>query len=389
MQWLEGLFWLSICGVVYTYFGYGAITMLLAPMLTRRHWILPIMPSVTLLIAAYDEEAVIEAKLRNALSLDYPRSKLDILVVTDGSSDATYAIARRFAPQGVRVEHQDERRGKLHAIQRVLPLAAGDIIVCTDANALLNPESLRMMMRHFGDPDVGCVAGEKRIQAGEKDVSAGEGLYWRYESFLKRLDSRMGAVMGAAGELLAFRRACYETLPPDTILEDFVLSMRLIQHGFRVVYEPEAYAIEAASGSIRDEFKRKARIVAGGWQAAFRLRGLLLPTRPLVTFQFVSHRLLRWMVVPFLLPVLFGVNAVLAWQGLGLYRVLFWLQGAFYLAAAYGALAQLGARRSRWYYLPFYFVFANVAALAGAWRFWTGRQAVTWEKARRYSTPET
>ncbi|HEY9898957.1 MAG TPA: glycosyltransferase family 2 protein [Pantanalinema sp.] len=389
MQWLEGLFWLSVGGGLYAYLGYGAIAMLLAPLLARRHWILPIMPTVTLLIAAYDEEAVIEAKLRNCLSLDYPRSKLDILVVTDGSTDATHAIARRFASLGVRVEHEDERRGKLHAIQRVLPLAQGEIVVCTDANALLNPESLRLMMRHFGDPEVGCVAGEKRILAGEHDVSAGEGLYWRYESFLKRLDSRMGAVMGAAGELLAFRRACYEPLPPDTILEDFVLSMRLLQQGFRVVYEPDAYAIEAASGSISDEFKRKARIVAGGWQAAFLLRGLLWPSRPLLTIQYVSHRLLRWILVPFLLPVAFGANVVLAWQGPGPYRMLFWLQGGFYLLAAYGALAQRGSRRARWHYLPFYFVFVNVAALAGAWRFWTGRQAVTWEKARRYSTPET
>ncbi|MBO9540902.1 glycosyltransferase family 2 protein [bacterium] len=389
MQWLEGLFWSSVGVVFYAYLGYGAIVMLLSPLLARRHWILPIMPSVTLLIAAYDEEAVIEAKLRNCLALDYPRSKLDILVVTDGSSDGTYAIARRFAPQGVRVEHQDERRGKLHALQRVLPLAEGEIIVCTDANTLLNSESLRMMMRHFGDPEVGCVAGEKRIQPGDQDVSAGEGLYWRYESFLKRLDSRMGAVMGAAGELLAFRRACYEPLPPDTILEDFVLSMRLLQQGFRVVYEPAAYARETASRSIADEFKRKARIVAGGWQAVFRLRGLLWPSRPLVTFQYVSHRLLRWLVVPFLLPLLLGLNGFLAYQGGALYRTLLALQGGFYLAAAYGWLVQRGGQRARWYYLPFYFVFMNVAALAGAWRFWTRRQAVTWEKVRRYSTPET
>lgn len=388
MQWLEGLFWLSVGVVLYAYLGYGAIAMLLSPILARRHWILPVMPTVTLLIAAYDEEGVIEAKLRNCLTLDYPRSKLDILVVTDGSTDGTYAIARRFAPQGVRVEHQDERRGKLHALQRVLPLAEGEIVVCTDANALLNPESLRLMMRHFGDPEVACVAGEKRIRPSDKDVSVGEGLYWRYESFLKRLDSRMGAVMGAAGELLAFRRACYEPLPPDTILEDFVLSMRLVQQGFRVVYEPEAYAIEAASRSISDEFKRKARIVAGGWQAAFRLRGLLWPSRRLVTFQYVSHRLLRWLLVPLLLPVVFGANAALAYHGPGPYRVLFWAQGGFYVAAAYGALVQRGGRRARWYYLPFYFVFMNVAALAGAWRFWTRRQAVTWEKARRHPTPE-
>lgn len=388
MHWLEGLFWVSAGVVLYAYLGYGLIAMLLAPICARRHWILPVMPTVTLLVAAFDEADVIEAKLRNCLTLDYPRSKLDVLVVTDGSTDETYAIARRFAPQGVRVEHQAERRGKLHAIQRVLPLAEGEIVVSTDANALLNPESLRMMMRHFGDPEVGCVAGEKRILTGEKDVSAGEGLYWRYESFLKRLDSRMGAVMGAAGELLAFRRACYEALPPDTILEDFVLSMRLVQQGFRVVYEPEAYALEAASLSIGDEFKRKARIVAGGWQAAFRLKGLLWPSRPLVTFQYVSHRLLRWLFVPLLLPLVLVSNAVLASHGPGLYRGLLWAQGAFYLAACYGALVQRGGRRARWYYLPFYFVFMNVAALAGAWRFWTGGQAVTWEKARRYPSAE-
>ncbi|HEY9856818.1 MAG TPA: glycosyltransferase family 2 protein, partial [Stenomitos sp.] len=352
----------------------------------RPHRMQPITPKVTLLIAAYNEEDVIEAKLENCLALEYPRDRLEIVVVADGSTDRTPELAHRYRTCGVRVEYRPERRGKIHAINRVMPLVQGDIVVSSDANSLLNPECLRHLVRHFADPQVACVAGEKRIMRRAGDVSAGEGLYWRYESYLKRCDSELSSVMGAAGELIALRRSVYEPVEEDTIIEDFVLSMRLVDQGLRVIYEPEAYSVEAASPSIGEEFKRKTRIVAGGWQAVVRLGHLLYPRRPLITFQYVSHRVLRWVLVPFLLILAMLTNALLALEGPALYRVLWLGQVLFYALAAYGWNRQAHGGRHPMYYVPFYFAFLNYAALVGGLRFMRGSQPVTWEKVRR-ATP--
>lgn len=386
MHWLEAAFWTSVAIAAYTYVGYALVISLLAKTARRPHKIQPITPKVTLLVAAYNEEDVIEAKLDNCLALDYPRDRLEIIVVADGSTDRTPELAARYRSSGVRVEYRPERRGKIHALNRVMPLIEGDIIVSSDANSMLNRESLRKLVRHFADPQVACVAGEKRIMRRAQDVSAGEGLYWRYESYLKRCDSDLSSVMGAAGELIALRRECYEPVEEDTIIEDFVVSMRLVHQGHRVIYEPEAYSMEEASPSITEEFKRKTRIVAGGWQAVVRLGQLLYPSRPLITFQYVSHRVLRWVLVPYLLLVAFASNALLALSGDPVYRALWLLQVLFYGLAAYGWSRQAKGGRNPVYYVPFYFVFLNYAALVGCVRFVRGRQPVTWEKVRR-ATP--
>ena len=381
---METVFWVAVGVVGYAYLGYGLLAALLAwgrravqhPPRDPEDW-----PRVSLVVAAYNEEEVILAKIANSLAQDYPHERLEIVIVADGSTDGTAALARSVA--GVRVLDAAERRGKIHALNRVMPTLESEVVVFSDANAMLNPEALRRMVRHFGDPEVGGVAGEKRIRAQAGDVSAGEGAYWRYESALKRWDSRISSVMGAAGELVALRRSAFVPLPNDTLLEDFVMSMGLVARGMRVVYEPEAYATEEASASIGEEFKRKARIVAGGWQAVFRLWPLLIPRRPLIWLQYVSHRVLRWVLVPGLLPLILLANAVLAWEQGGLYAWLLQAQLLLYGAAFAGWRLQARGKRTAWLYLPFYFVFLNAAALVGAYRYWTGSQHVTWEKARR------
>lgn len=383
---MEAVFWMSVMGVGYAYVGYGLVAALLGWGMRRREpaelpadrktW-----PTVALVVAAYNEEEVILAKIANSKALDYPSEKLEIVVVTDGSSDRTPELASGVS--GVRVMHASERRGKVHAMNRVMPTVTQDVVVFSDANAMLNPEALRRLLRHFSDPQVAAVAGEKRIRPQAGDVSAGEGVYWRYESALKRWDSRISSVMGAAGELLAIRREAYQPLENDTLLDDFVLSMRLVAAGKRVVYEPGAYAIEEASATIGEEFKRKVRIVAGGWQAVFRLWPLLIPRRPVIWFQYVSHRVLRWVLTPALLPLIALLNLVLAWERGGVYLTLLQLQALFYGAAFLGWKLQARGMQPGVLYVPFYFVFLNAAALVGAYRFWTGRQSVTWEKARR------
>ncbi|HEY9723689.1 MAG TPA: glycosyltransferase family 2 protein [Oscillatoriaceae cyanobacterium] len=381
MQAFEIALWLAIGVVLYAYFGYGLVIAVVSRLCARPVAHSDALPHVTLLIAAYDEESVIGAKIENSLALDYPRDRLEILVVADGSRDGTCAVVERYAAQGVRLEYQSERRGKIHAVNRCVPLARGEVVVSSDANSMFARDSLRKLVRNFADPKVALVAGEKRIARDDGTVSDGEGLYWRYESWLKRLDSSVSSVMGAAGEIFAIRKACFAPPAPDSIIEDFVLSMGLVADGWRVVYEPEAISLEEASPNAREEFKRKVRICAGGWQAVIRLWPLLTPRYGLIAFQYVSHRVLRWVVVPFLLPLILLLNVALASQAP--YGVLLAGQLLFYVLSALGFALERHGRKWKPAYLPFYFCFLNVAAILGAWRYWTRTQSVTWEKVRR------
>jgi cellulose synthase/poly-beta-1,6-N-acetylglucosamine synthase-like glycosyltransferase len=375
------VFWAALIGIAYPYLGYAAVIWLIAKFRQDPYLMSDRLPTVTVLVAAYNEEDVIARKILNSLALDYPKEKLEILVVTDGCTDETDAVIRGFEESGVRLLSRSQRQGKVNALNAAIPLASGEIVVCSDANAFFNPQNLKLLVRHFGDPRVALVAGEKRIHDDGKAVSAGEGLYWRYESFLKRLDSSVSTALGATGEIFAIRRERFEPLPPDSVIEDFVLSMRYVLQGQRVVYEPAAVSWEDASPSFAEEFKRKVRIIAGGWQSVVWLRALLSPRYGLIAFQYISHRVLRWMVVPFLLPLAFLANLMLANDPL--YALLFAAQVTLYGAAAVGYHLQQRGIRWKPFYVPFYFVFLNVAALLGAYRYLTGRQPVTWEKVQR------
>lgn len=368
------IFWLAVAVIAYTFLGYPLLIGLLAR--RRPHPVrqAEITPPLTLLIPAYNEAAVIARKLGNSLGLDYPAHLLEIVVVADGSTDETVDIVSSYASRGVCLYHRPERRGKAAAINRVMPLLSGEIVVFTDANTLIERQALRRLVRNFADPGVGGVNGEKRVLGG------GEGLYWRYESFLKRCDSAVTSVMGAAGEFFALRRALYQPPEEDSIIEDFVTSLRLVAAGWRVVYEAQAVAREEASPSLAGDWRRRTRIAAGGFQAIGRLRGLLSPAHGLVAWQYVSHRVLRWAVTPFLLAVVYGLNLFLL--GLPFYRLLFGAQTAFYASALLGYILTRLGRPGGPLQAVFYFCFANAAAWVGFWRYITGRQPVTWEKAR-------
>jgi cellulose synthase/poly-beta-1,6-N-acetylglucosamine synthase-like glycosyltransferase len=366
------LFWLAAGLVLYTFLGYPLLIGLLARLRPRPNQMAAIEPAVTLIIPAYNEEAVIAAKIENSLALDYPADKLTILVVADGSDDDTVAIANRYP--GVQVAHRPGRRGKAAAVNRVMPAVTGDIVLFSDANTFFAPGALRAMVRHFADPAVGGVSGEKRVQGG------GEGLYWRYESWLKARDSRVSSVMGAAGEIFALRRQAYRPPEEDAIIEDFILSMRLVVAGWRVIYEPAAVAYEPPAPSLAADWDRRTRIAAGGFQSIARLPQMLDPRRGLVAWQYLSHRALRWAVTPFLLPVLLLLTLLL-WPK-RLYRPLLLGQLLFYVL---GLLGFRDARRGRSAGLPyaiFYFLLANLAAIAGFLRYARGRQPVTWRKVR-------
>lgn len=388
---LQACEWLligSLLVVAYVYFGYGALIWLISRCVGEEPRLLSDeLPTVSVVIAAYNEAPIIGARIENVLGLDYPFDRLELLIVTDGCTDATEEVVLRYAKRDPRVRllTRSVRSGKVNALNAVIPQATGEIIVGSDANCFFRPDCLRQLVRHFGDAKVAMVAGEKCIQQGEGSVSLGEGLYWRYESWLKTLDSKVSTALGATGEVFALRKQCFRPLPKDAIIEDFMLSMGLVQQGFRVVYEPAAIATEEASASFADEFKRKVRIVAGGWQAVVRLWPLLWPTRGLIWFQYISHRVLRWVLVPALLPVALGTNLILAMHGR--YAFLLALQVVLYGAAGCGYLLQRRGIRWKVFYVPYYFAFLNVAALFGAYRYFSGRQPVTWEKAHRLGMP--
>lgn len=383
------VFWLGLAVVGYTYVGYGVIIYIFSKI--KRHTVpkpygpLEELPEVTLLVAAYNEASFIEEKILNTLALDYPKDKLKFFFVTDGSTDATMSIIEQH-PE-ITLFHAPERKGKIHAVNRVMKHVTTPLVIFCDANTNLNKEAIRQIVRHYKDESVGGVAGEKRIFSLDKDNAsgAGEGLYWKYESFLKRKDAEVYSVVGAAGELFSLRTALYEEPAPNMIIEDFYLSLRVTAKGYRFAYEPDAYAIETASASVGEEWKRKVRISAGAFQAMKKLAYLLNPFRyGILTFQYFSHRVLRWTLAPLsLLLILLSNLAILVTTYSHFYLVALVGQLGFYLLAFAGHQLRNKKIGIKGFFVPYYFMVMNLSVYAGFVRYLRGRQSVLWEKSKR------
>ena len=387
---LEWFFWLNVLIVVYTYLGYGLILLILNLLFFRKNQTTTTEhPEVSILIAAYNEEDWIVEKINNTLSLDYPTELLKVIVITDGSVDGTFQKAKSCSiPAGLSLEvhHQPERKGKLAAIERIMPLVKTPITVFTDANTHLNRQAIQHLVRHYHNPNIGAVAGEKRISSANKDEasSAGEGMYWKYESLLKRWDARLYSAVGAAGELFSIRTALYENIPADTLIEDFYLTMTVLRKGYRIAYAADAYALEGASASVGEELKRKIRIAAGGLQASWRLRDLLNPFRyGMFSWQFFSHKVLRWTLAPLALPIVFVLNLLLAFSIGQVYLGLFILQILFYLLALMGWTFEKKQLKIKAFFIPYYFCVMNYSVFLGFARLLKGQQTVLWEKSER------
>lgn len=384
------VFWISIFIVIYTFIGYGLILFLLVKI--KRLFIKAYqfknddkLPSVTILVAAYNEEEIISEKIANTLDLDYPKEKLHIIFITDGSSDRTTEKVKEHSE--VILLHQDIRAGKMAAIKRAIPLIKDDITVFTDANTFLNKSALLELVKHYQNTKVGAVAGEKRILVDEKAdaSSAGEGFYWKYESFLKKLDYDLYSNVGAAGELFSIRTSLYQPVETDTIIDDHMIAMRIAEKGYIIAYEPNAYAMETASADVKEELKRKVRIAAGGIQSILRLKKAANPFYyPVFTFQYISHRVLRWTITPFLLIFVLILNAVIAFQtGSIFYKVLFFLQVLFYLLSLIGLYFESKNLRIKALFVPYYFCVMNYAVIAGLLRYFRKEQSAAWEKSKR------
>jgi cellulose synthase/poly-beta-1,6-N-acetylglucosamine synthase-like glycosyltransferase len=334
-------------------------------------------PMVSLVIAAYNEDKVIADKLRNSLELDYPR--LEILVVSDGSTDRTNEIVRQFAEHGVRLLALPENRGKTVAQNLAVKECHGEIIVFSDANSMYGREAIRELVKHFANDEVGCVCGELRYQSVNRgEAAAHEGIYWRFERFIKYMEGRIGRLLGANGSIYAVRKSCYVQLPSD-IISDFIEPLLILQQGKRVVYEPRAQATELTSTSIGVEFRRKKRIITRSLRGAVFARTLFHPLRhPLTTFMFLGHKALRWLAPIFIIAA-FALNLLLASRG-GVYTILLGLQVLFYVLACVGLMVPKVKHRALT--LPTYFCVVHGAVLLGLLHALTGNKVVTWHPSR-------
>lgn len=384
------LFWISLTIIFYAYIGYTVILWIFGIFIRKKESSgynnEQDLPEVTHVIAAYNEIDVIPDKIENCLAINYPENKIKHLWVIDGSSDGSENILEETPD--ITYLHNSERKGKTAALNRAMPHVSTSITVFSDANSMLSGDSVKNLVKKLSEEKVGCVAGEKRIikNNNTRASGAGEGLYWNYESVIKKLEARFGSTMGAVGELYAIKTSLYPFPPENTILDDFVVSLDIAQRGYKISYANNAIASEHASLNIREEMKRKIRIAAGGFQTFFRYPGLLnIFKHPRLSFQFFSHKVLRWLFVPVCLLLLLITNIFIVISGNtnSYFRLALIAQTLFYLLAFIGLLFRNKSIRLKMFFMPYYLLMMNYSQIAGFIRFVRKRQKVVWEKSSR------
>jgi poly-beta-1,6-N-acetyl-D-glucosamine synthase len=372
---LRLLFWFSIAAILYTYLGYPLLVWLGARCRRRGVHKAAATPRVSIIIACHNEARHIEARLRNLLDGDYPRQQLEIILISDGSSDLTAEVARRFVCERVRVFAYERQMGKATALNVGVELASGEVIVFADARQRFEARAIRELVANFADPAVGAVSGELLLDGGS-GVGESVGLYWKYEKWIRKSESRMGSVVGATGAIYAIRKSLWQPLPPMTILDDVYTPMRIAMAGHRVVFEEAARAYDRATGSARREFARKVRTLTGNYQLCQLMPRLLVPTSALL-LQFYSHKLMR-LAAPIFLLLLFAVNvAITTSPGAALfYSVTLAAQLIFYACVAAGAALLKRQRKVRLLNFAYVFSVMNAAALVGLFYFIVGKRDV-------------
>lgn len=392
---LKLLFWFLLIAVFYTFLGYPIILRLLVGLkrIFKKNEILPynpgFKPDVCLFVTAYNEKDYITQKVENSFSLDYPPEKIQYLWVTDGSDDGTPELLSNY--QKLEIHHQPERKGKMHAMNRGMQFVTAPFVIFSDTNTILSKESVNEIVKCFSNPKVGCVAGEKRIAEKKTDAAAGsgEGLYWKFESYIKKLDFELNTTVGAVGELFAIRTHLFEPVETDTLLDDFIISLRIAQKNYIIAYAPNAYATETASLNVKEEMKRKIRIAAGGMQTLVRLKSLLNPFKHgLLSWQYFSHKVMRWTIAPLSFFLLFPVNLLILFQSGNIEPTNFYL--CFFICQLIGYLMvyigwQMENRKLKFkkMFVPYYFFSINYASVLGIIRYFKGKQSVNWEKSKR------
>ncbi len=392
---LQLIFWILLLILFYTFVGYAFVLFIL---LKIKKIIFPkkalgfddsYEPDICLFVTAFNEKDYVDQKVTNSFSLDYPKEKIQYLWITDGSDDGTPDLLKKY--DQLEVHHLPERKGKMHAMNRGVKFVKAPIIIFSDTNTILGKQSIREIVAKFSNPKTGCVAGEKRIVEKDADsaAGAGEGLYWKFESWVKRMDSDLNSAVGAVGELFAIRTELFEDVEEDTLLDDFMISLRIAQKGYHIAYTPNAYAEETASLNVKEELKRKIRIAAGGIQTIFRLKGLLNPFRfGILSWQYFSHKVLRWTLAPLSLVLILPLNLLIVWQQNSwidseFYTLTLYFQALCYLLALVGWYFENRKIRFKLLFIPYYFASINYAAIRGIFRYLKGKQTVNWEKSKR------
>ncbi|MEE9374341.1 MAG: glycosyltransferase family 2 protein [Saprospiraceae bacterium] len=342
------------------------------------------LPQVTHIIAVYNEEKIIGAKVENTINQHYPKDKINHIFVTDGSDDDTVEILNR--KEGIKHLHANERKGKLAAINRIIPEVEDEIIIFSDANAMLSKDALWQIVQHFQNKKVGAVAGEKRVVANIDDDAAGSGenIYWKYESLIKNWESRISSTVGGAGELFAIRSNLYRSPNEEIIVEDLLITMNVIKQGYTIVYEPKALASEKPSKNIHEEMKRKVRISAGGIQSMIHLLPLLnIFKYGTISIFLLSHRYMRWLFAPLALIALLISSFCVMPNNHIVYNTIIYSQFGFYMLALLGYLFANNKLRIKYLFIPFYFVFMHYCVILGFFKLLKGEGTVIWKKTGR------
>ena len=378
---IQIVFWSSLAVLFYVYAGYPVLVFALAYLLPKKVSKAEIIPSVTVLITAFNEESSIEAKLKNTLELDYPAEKLEIIVASDGSTDGTDEIVKNFASNGVKLFRQEGRVGKTITQNNAVDAALGEIILFSDATTHYSPDVLRKLLPAFADEKVGCVAGRLiYTDPTETNVGSGARSYWNYETLLKNAESDACSLIGASGCLYAVRKAAYEPMYAAAC-SDFLICTLLYRKGLRSVFEPTATCFETTNEQAGDEMRMRVRVISQTFTDLWQNCDMLNPFRSgFYAVELISHKLLRY-CVPVLLLAAFLSNAALA-ISTAFFAALFALQTAFYLAAFFGWLLEAYGKRTTLFVLPLYFVLANVASVIAFFQFLRGEQYASWEPIR-------
>ncbi len=385
------IFYISLFFVFYTYIGYGLLLYTLL-FIKKRFMSKSIvdeetddLPEVTLFISAYNEESIITEKMQNCYKLNYPKEKLKILWITDGSNDSSNDVLKQY--DDIIVFFDPIRRGKTAAINRGMKFVITPITIFTDANTLINSNAILEIVSCFKNKNVGCVAGEKRITNNNDNITAAnEGLYWKYESALKKMDYELNSVIGAAGELYAIKTSLFEKIPENMLLDDFILSMKIAMKGFKIAYCEKAYATERGSANINEEEKRKIRIAAGGVQSILFLKELFNIFKfKILSFQYISHRVLRWTITPICLIILLPINIYLAIEEENyFYTFTLLFQIIFYLIGIVGWINSIKNINNKYINIFYYFIFMNLNVIKGfVYLMDKNKCDGTWEKSVR------
>ena len=370
------IFWISLLMIVYTYAGYPVIITILA--IFKKKTPLPILkkyPTVSVIIAVFNEEKVLRRKIENCLRIDYPKEKLEILVGSDGSADATDDIIKSYSDKGIKGNFAEVRRGKPATINALVKKAKGEILFFTDARQIVERDSLKKLVRNFQDKSIGCVSGELLLKEKVSTTGRGVGVYWKYEKYIREMESDAYSMIGATGAIYACRKELFSPLPEDTILDDVYTPLKVVEKGYRAIFEREARAYDVIVEIPREEHKRKTRTIGGNYQIFFQLPGMLNPVKSKLAIQIISHKLFRTLV-PFFMVALFLSNAALF--GIAFYAVVFVAQCLFYTIAILEAVFR--RRIKKIFGIPYFFCLLNFSALVGLWNFLFNKMEVKWEK---------